>query len=471
MFLSRVKPLPPLPLFYRLVSSTSPPSLHIAVVGAGPAGYYATQHIAKALPTSTIDMYEKLPVPYGLVRYGVAPDHQEVKNCITTFSKTALSKNVNFIGNTALGREVSLDKLTANYHAVLLTYGTEEDRMLGVEGENLENVIPARDLVSFYNGLPGYEDMSVNLDTDTVMIVGVGNVSLDVARMILSPVDKLRQTDVTERWLEQLVKSRVKRVVLVGRRGPLEVSFTIKELRELTKLEGARPVFCREDYDGVRDQLGMLARPKKRLAELLVKTALDTPDQKTQERWSQADKECSFKLFRSPLRFLAGSDGMSVSSAVLGVNRSDGRGGVEHTGMEETLDCGLVIRSVGFKSVQVDPRLPFDEKKSVVPNTAGRVEGRQGLYVAGWVGTGPRGVIIDTMNTAFKVGSVMVEDIKKMELEDRLGRRGLQECLGNSTSWEDWVKIDQEECRMGEERGKPREKVFKVEDMLSIARG
>jgi len=466
MIFSHIKPFPPFSLLTRTFSHNAGP--HIAVVGAGPAGYYATQHIAKALPNSTIDMYEKLPVPYGLVRYGVAPDHHEVKNCITTFSKTANSQNVNFIGNTALGREISLDKLTSNYHAVLLTYGTERDRMLGVEGEHLDNVIPARDLVSLYNGLPGYDDFTVDLDTDTMLVVGVGNVSLDVARMVLTPVDKLRLTDVTERWLEQRIKSRVKRVVLVGRRGPLEVSFTIKELRELVKLEGARPVFCKEDYDGVKELLGTLARPKKRLTELLVKTALDTPDKKTVERWAGADKEWHLKLFRSPLKFLAGSDSDSVSSAVLGVNISDGEGGVVDTGRVETVDCGLVVRSVGFKSVVVDPALPWDENKCVVPNIDGRVVGRPGMYVAGWVGTGPRGVIIDTMNTAFRVGAVMVDDLKKMPIDGRQGRSGLQKCLTNSTTWEDWLRIDNEEREKGEKLGKIREKVVRVEDMLDI---
>jgi len=466
MIFSHIKPLPPLSLLTRTFSHNTGP--HIAVVGAGPAGYYATQHIAKALPNSTIDMYEKLPVPYGLVRYGVAPDHYEVKNCITTFAKTASMANVNFIGNTALGREISLDKLTSHYHAVLLTYGTEGDRMLGVEGEQLDNVVPARNLVSLYNGLPGYDDFTVNLDTDTVLIVGVGNVSLDVARMILTPVDKLRQTDVTERWLEQRTRSKVKRVVLVGRRGPLEVSFTIKELRELVKSEGAKPVFCKEDYDGVKELLDKLARPKKRLTELLVKTALDSPDKKTLERWAGADKEWHLKLFRSPLKFLAGSDSDSVSSALLGVNISDGEGGVVSTGREESLDCGLVVRSVGFKSVVVDPALPWDKKTCVVPNKDGRVVGRPGLYVAGWVGTGPKGVIIDTMNTAFRVGAVIVDDLKKITTDERQGRRGLGKCLTNSTTWEDWLKIDKEERERGEKIGKSREKVVRVEDMLNI---
>lgn len=469
MILSQIKPLSPLILQSRSLSNLSHRTgPHIAVVGAGPAGYYATQHIAKALPNSTIDMFEKLPVPYGLVRFGVAPDHYEVKNCITTFAKTANNENVNFFGNIALGRDISIENLTSNYHSVLLTYGTEEDRMLGVEGEELENVVPARDLVSLYNGLPGYDNLTVNLDTETVLIVGVGNVSLDVARMILTPVDKLKQTDVTESWLEQLAKSRVKRVVLAGRRGPLDVSFTIKELRELVKLEGARPVFYKQDYDGIKDLLNNLARPKKRLTELLVKTALEVPDKKTEKRWSEADREWHLKLFRSPQRFLGGPDGKSVTSAVLGVNISDGEGGVVNTGNEETLDCGLVVRSVGFKSVVADPALPWDDKRCVVPNTDGRVVGKKGLYVAGWVGTGPRGVIVDTMNTAFRVGAALVEDLKNASIDERQGSKGLEKFLAKSTNWEDWLKIEEEERKKGAQVGKTREKVVKLEDMFDI---
>jgi len=449
------------------LSVQTTPHPQIAVVGAGPAGFYATQHIIKALPHAQVDIYEKLPVPFGLVRYGVAPDHPEVKNCITTFTKTAQSQNVNFFGNISLGKEISLNDLMENYNAVLLSYGVEEDKLLGVEGETLTNILAARDVVNLYNGFPGYKDLQINLDTETVMIVGVGNVSLDVARMILSPVDVLKKTDVTESWLEQLARSKVKRVVLVGRRGPLEVSFTIKELRELVKLQNARPVMNKVDYDGVREKLNSLERPRKRLTDLLVKTALDVPDVKTQEKWDKANLEWELKLYRSPLRFLAGSDKKTVGSAVLGINVADGKGSVVATGDEEVVDCGLVIRSVGYKSIRVDPSLPFDPRRGVVPNEAGRVRELPGLYTAGWLGTGPRGVIIDTMNTAFKVGAVIVEDLMKGKLEIKSGSSELKYKLGNSTSWTDWESIDKEECRRGDVSGKPREKFFLVEDMLN----
>jgi len=443
----------------------------IAVVGAGPAGFYAAQHISKALPDSTIDIYEKLPVPFGLVRFGVAPDHPEVKNCISSFSKTATKSNVNFIGNTALGRDISLDQLRANYHAVLLTYGADEDKILGVEGEHLENIIPARDVVSLYNGLPEYDQVKVNLDTETVMIVGVGNVSLDVARMILTPIDVLKNTDVTENWLEQLSKSRVKKVVIIGRRGPLDVSFTIKELRELIKLVDCRPVFNKEDFHGVKEVLKGLERPRKRLSELLYKTAVGQENLNTQETLSNVSKEWHLKLYRSPIAFMDNNSDGKVQKAVLGINIPCGNGKIKDSNKTEILECGLVIRSVGFKSTNVDPKLPFNDQKGIVPNVEGRVDGVKGLYVAGWVGTGPRGVIIDTMNTAFKVAANIVEDIKsKDSLDQKLGRSSLSQVLTESTSWDDWLKIDAEESAIGMKKGKPREKLFKVGDMLKIAR-
>ena len=283
-----------------------------------------------------VDIYEKLPVPYGLVRFGVAPDHPEVKNCITTFNKTVSNPAVTYYGNMCLGKDFSLTDLRANYNSVLLTYGADEDRTLGIPGEDLENVMAAKDVVSLYNGVPGYQDLKVNLDTDTVLVIGIGNVALDVVRMILTPVDQLRKTDATEAWLEQLVKSRVERVVVAGRRGPLQVSFTIKELRELLKLDGVRTTVRKEDLVGVREALASVARPRKRLTELLLKAG---------EQLKEGEKEWQLKLFRSPLQFLSDGESSKVSSAVLGVNRAVGEQ-VEDTGEKEIIDTGLVLRYV-----------------------------------------------------------------------------------------------------------------------------
>jgi len=433
----------------------------VAVVGAGPAGFYATQHLVKALPGIQVDIYEKLPVPYGLVRFGVAPDHPEVKNCISTFNKTVTNPSVTYCGNVGLGRDVSLSSLRANYNSVLLTYGADEDRTLGIPGENLENVMAAKDVVSLYNGVPGYQDLKVNLDTDTVVVVGIGNVALDVVRMLLTPVDQLRKTDVTEVWLEQLVKSKVERVVVVGRRGPLQVSFTIKELRELLKLDDVRTNVRKEDLVGVREALASVARPRKRLTELILKAG------EGQSSKGESCKEWELKLFRSPLEFRSDGAGSKVSSVLLGVNRPVGEQ-VEDTGKREILNTGLVLRSIGYKSVSAEPSLPFDSKRGVVPNMEGRVTGEEGLYVAGWLATGPRGVIIDTMNTAFRVASIMAEDLKSKPLSEVNGREGMQ-LPGNIVSWEDWERIEIEENNRGEVLGKPREKIWTVEEMLAVA--
>lgn len=439
---------------------------HVAVVGAGPAGFYAAQHISKARPDVTVDIYEKLPVPFGLVRFGVAPDHPDVKNCITTFTKTAELPNVNFIGNTALGRDVSLGKLLNCYNSVLLTYGAAEDRLLGVPGESLNNILPARSVVSCYNGLPGSQDLDINLDTDTVAVVGVGNVSVDLARMILTPVDVLRQYDTSEAWLEKLTKSRVKRVVLLGRRGPLHVSFTIAELRELIKLPGVRTKLHPTQFQPLQAIISSLPRPRKRLVELLVKTALGPHEASWEQNWQLATKEWELRLLRSPLEFLPSeTDGGAVGKVVLAVNEAAGDEVVE-VGREE-LECGLVLRSIGYKSLPVDPELPFNPQTGIVPNQEGRV--LPGLYAAGWLATGPRGVIVTTMNGAFKVAAKLVEDLDSSPYQQKPGRAGLN--LPNSITWQDWLKIDKAEELAGQLEGRPRMKLTTVEDMLAVIRG
>jgi len=434
----------------------------VAVVGGGAAGFYASQQIAKACPNAVIDIYEKLPVPFGLVRFGVAPDHQDVKKCISTFNKVAELPNVKYVGNSTLGKDFSFVDLKKCYDSVLLTYGTDEDRKLGIPGEDLQNVMGARDLVSVYNGLPGYENFRLDLDTDTAVIIGVGNVSIDVARLLLSPVDQLRKFDVTEAWLEKRLTSKVKRVVLVGRRGPLNVSFTIKELREMTKLENTRPILHKEQYLPIQDMVAKLERPRKRLIELLVNTALKEPDAKTAERYNNAKQSWELQLFRSPVEALPGQDGKSVAKLRLAVNVPKGDS-VEQTDQIEEIETGLVLRSIGYKSIQADPDIQFDSNKGIVPNQDGRVS--PGVYTAGWLGTGPRGVIIDTMNNAFKVAGNVISDLKEVQ-EGKPGREGMPH-LPAHTTWQDWKKIEKIEEDAGKLKGKLREKLWTVESMLN----
>lgn len=423
----------------------------VAVVGAGPAGFYASQNILKNLPDSRIDIFEALPVPFGLVRFGVAPDHPEVKNCISTFNKVGTNERVNLIGNTSLGKDVTLADLLSNYHAVLCTYGVADDKLLNIPGESRTGVVSARDLVSLYNGSPD-SDMSMVkcLDTDTVAIIGVGNVALDVARLILAPLDMLRETDVSDTWMEMRLKSRVKKVVILGRRGPLNVSFTIKELREMTKLNDVQSILSPGDFEGVQEQLGSLERPRKRLTDLMLKTLKTGLTPKCEKSWE-------LKLWRTPVNIIG-------AEHVSGIQLCDTR----DKQVIETVDCGLIVRSVGYSSVKVDPDLPWDLTRHVVTNNDGRVDTCPGLYTAGWLATGPRGVIIDTMNMAFKVAANIVTDLSSQELETKPGMAGIKHKLDRSTSWQDWEKIDAEEVRRGKEKGKYRDKIVSVDEMMKI---
>ena len=209
--------------------STATFKKHVAVVGSGPAGFYLSQQLLKKKDLNLqIDIYEKLPVPFGLVRYGVAPDHPDVKNVESTFTKVAQDDRVRFVGNVSLGQDLKVKELKEAYDAVVLAYGAAKDRTLDIPGENAKNVISARNFVGFYNGLPECANLDLSLDCEHAVIVGLGNVAIDCARVLLTPVDDLKETDITEAALEHLSKSRIKRVSLVGRRGPLQVAFTIK---------------------------------------------------------------------------------------------------------------------------------------------------------------------------------------------------------------------------------------------------
>lgn len=440
------------------------------MVGGGPAGFYAAQHIVKALPDSEIDIFERLPVPFGLVRFGVAPDHPEVKNVINTFTKTAKNPQVRFAGNVNFGTEVSLQDLKEAYHAVILTYGAEEDKTFGIPGENLRNIVSAREFVGWYNGLPRDKDLAVDLNNEEVVILGQGNVAVDAARMLLSPIDELKKTDITEHALARLASSKVKTVYLVGRRGPLQVAFTIKELREMVNLKNCSLVFEKEHFKGIPEIVPKLVRPRKRLTELLVKAALeDTPTVVS-----------STKIFRplflrSPLSFVGDS---KVTGVEFGINSLEGLDLESQqavpTGNTEEISCGMVLRSIGYRSVCADPTLPFDSKRGKVINVNGRVD--KGVYSAGWLSTGPVGVILSTMSNAFETGGNVVTDIQNQVIDTSVIKPGFsainKKLLTKGVqvvSFEDWEKIDQEEIKRGKAVGKPREKIIDIQEMLNIA--
>ncbi|XP_013002496.1 NADPH:adrenodoxin oxidoreductase, mitochondrial isoform X3 [Cavia porcellus] len=447
---SRTRPPPArstrAPVFCQWFSSQTTPQ--ICVVGSGPAGFYTAQHLLKKrgpqqlcpLPQhhtrAQVDIYEKQLVPFGLVRFGVAPDHPEVKS-----------------------------------------YGAEDHRVLGIPGEELHGVCSARAFVGWYNGLPENQGLTPDLSCDTAVILGQGNVALDVARILLTPPEHLEKTDITEAALGALRQSRVKTVWIVGRRGPLQVAFTIKELREMIQLPGTWPILHPSDFLGLQEQLKEIPRPRKRLTELLLRTATEKLGAEEAARQASASRAWGLRFFRSPQQVLPSADGQRVAGIRLAVTRLEGVGEATRavpTGEIEDLPCGLVLSSVGYKSRPIDPSVPFDPKLGVIPNTEGRVVDVPGLYCSGWVKTGPTGVIATTMTSSFLTSQALLQDLQAglLPLGPRPGYTAIQALLSSRgvqpISFSDWEKLDAEEVSRGQGSGKPREKLVDCQEMLRL---
>ncbi|KAM9463294.1 NADPH:adrenodoxin oxidoreductase, mitochondrial isoform 1-T2 [Clarias gariepinus] len=453
--------------------STGPLSPKVCIVGGGPAGFYTAQHLLKARNDMSVDIYERLPVPFGLVRFGVAPDHPEVKNVINTFTQTAQHERCSFYGNVSIGTDVSVEELKKAYHAVVLSYGAEADRSLGVPGENLAGVFSARDFVGWYNGLPSNKELRPDLSCETAVVLGQGNVALDVARILLSPMDFLQKTDITQQALESLKASRVRRVLIVGRRGPLQIACTIKEVREMMNLPETKADMLPGDFEGIAEALKDLPRPRKRLTELILKTV------KEDEMRHRANKIWGFRFLRSPVEVLPDADGKKIKGIRLSVNKLKGSGEEARalpTGLTENLECGLLISSIGYKSLPIEHSVPFDPHSSTVPNDMGRVSQTAGLYCSGWVKRGPTGVIATTMNDSFETARMLLKDVDLGRLDVSVKKAGAQEITDllkirgvRTVSFSEWEKINTEEIRRGEALGKSREKVLDVKEMLELA--
>ncbi|CAG9938514.1 unnamed protein product [Clonostachys rosea f. rosea IK726] len=478
----------------------------MAVVGSGPAGFYTASRVLSKLPQAKIDMYEALPVPFGLVRHGVAPDHPEVKNCQDRFDEIASSPNFTFVGNVTVGDSnlssrhctVELQSLMRHYDSILLAYGAAEDKKLGIFGEStLSGIYSAREFVGWYNGLPDCANLHPDLTRgEDAVIIGQGNVALDVARMLLEDIDTLKKTDITEHALSRLAESRVKRVHIVGRRGPMQAAFTIKEARELMKLPDV--AFHPVNRTLVPQDLKSLPRASKRLMEVLLKGTPDADPLKSSKSWS-------LDSCLSPKHFLARSDSPDrVASTEFDVTTLadpfDPKSRAEKTGEAIILPSDIVLRSVGYKSVPlpgfVEAGIQFDERRGIVCNDGfGRVtrlvsdsdascKARQqvpGLYCAGWLKRGPTGVIASTMQDAFTTGDAIAQDWlsgasflgSHKELSQAHGWEGVKEELGldqarRVVTWDQWKMIDTVERSRGEAKGKEREKFTNVADMLAV---
>ena len=440
--------------------------LRVAIVGSGPSGFYAAEALLKSPLTVQVDMIERLPVPFGLVRFGVAPDHPKLKQSTAVFDQVARSPNFNFLGNIMVGRDISVAQLRDTHHAVLFACGAELDRPLGLEHENLRGSHTATEFVGWYNGHPDYRDRQFDLSVETAVIIGHGNVAVDVARILCKPVDQLRNTDIARHALDVLATSRVREVHLIGRRGPAQASFTTKELRELGELHGCEVRVVAADL-----QLGAAC-----LAELENKNNFNAAKNvETLRGWSargpqNAAKRITFHFLKSPVA-LAGEN--RLERATLEQNKLAGPPFAQlpqGTGLKSELQCGLMFRSVGYRGVPI-PGVPFDGTRGIFPNTDGRIGTSPGLYAAGWIKRGPTGIIGTNRADAVATIQGLLADVPQLDARHRSGAAAMHEVLKNQqpvVSYADWQRIDAEEQRRGTAAGKPREKITRVNDMLAL---
>jgi len=448
-----------------LGSATNP--LRVAIVGSGPSGFYAAEALFKSPLTVRVDMIERLPVPFGLVRYGVAPDHPKLKQPTLVYDKIAQSPGFTFLGNVTVGRDVSLDQLRTTHHAVLFACGAESDRRLGVPNEDLPGSHTATEFVGWYNGHPDYRDRSFDLSSEVAVIIGQGNVAIDVARILSKSVDELRHTDIAEHALDALADSRVREIHVVGRRGPAQASFTSKELRELGELRGCVTRVCADDLQLNSPCLTELEDKNNFNAARNVETFQSW----TTHSATADDKRIWFHFLQSPV-VMTGK--FRLEQITLERNRLTGPPfGQLARGTGETLDlrCGLLFRSIGYRGLPLWG-VPFDEAKGVFPNTAGRIGGAPGLYAAGWIKRGPSGIIGTNRADAVATVQSLLADLTHLDSRPREGTQGLYAAIarGNSQvlSYADWRCIDAEEQRRGAAMGKPREKITRVRDMLAV---
>jgi ferredoxin--NADP+ reductase len=443
--------------------------LRAAIVGAGPSGFYAAEGLLKA--GFEVDLYDVLPTPYGLVRAGVAPDHPKIKTVTRVFAKTAARDECRFFGGVALGRDVSREDLLERYHAVLYAFGTATDRRLGVPGEDRPGSHAATEFVAWYNGHPEFADRAFDLRGERAVVIGNGNVALDLARMLLLDRAELARTDVADHALDVLGGRGVREVVVLGRRGPAQAAFTNPEVRELGELLA--------DTDVIVDpaQLAGVPEPedatRRRNVEMLRGYAEQAPKGRPQR--------LQLRFLRSPLEILGQGDDGPVTGVRLAINRletgEDGRVRAVPTGEEEILECGLVLRSIGYRGEPL-AGIPFDERRGLVRNLGGRVcdedaQPCRGEYVVGWIKRGPTGVIGTNKKDAADTVARILEDRDAGRLGTPAGPGDVEDWLADqvphAVTWTGWEAIDRHECEAGEPHGRPRVKLVRLEDMRDVA--
>ncbi|MGB8388889.1 FAD-dependent oxidoreductase [Mycobacterium sp.] len=451
---------------------------HVAIVGSGPSGFFAAASLLAAADASedidvAVDVLEMLPTPWGLVRSGVAPDHPKIKSISKQFEQTAQDPRFRFFGNVEVGGHVLPGELAERYDAVIYAVGAQSDNPLNIPGEDLPDSISAVDFVGWYNAHPNFAQLATTLPAGRAVIVGNGNVALDVARILVTDPEALGITDIADHALESLRSRGVEEVVIIGRRGPLQTAFTTLELRELGELQGVDVIVDPAQLEGITDEdAAAVGKTTKQNIKILRDYASRAP--------RPGHRRIVLRFMTSPIEITG--DG-KVERIVLGRNElvtdSSGRVVAKDTGEREELPVQLIVRSVGYRGVPLSG-LPFDDKTATIPNTGGRVEGTRNEYVVGWIKRGPTGVIGTNKKDSLDTVTTLMADLARAKAggladfpedhADKLAEwlTSRQPKLVTSAHWE---VIDRHERAAGEPHGRPRVKLPSLAELLRISHG
>ena len=439
-------------------------STRAAVIGAGPSGFYAADQLLKQ--GIAVDLYDALPTPYGLVRAGVAPDHPKIKSVTRMYDRTAEHPDFRFFGGVELGVDVAAGELAERYHAVVYAVGTPTDNRLGIPGDDRPGSVAASRFVAWYNGHPGHADEAFDLSCSRAVVIGNGNVALDVARMLVLEPDELASTDTADHALANFAAAAVTDVVVLGRRGPAQAAFTNPELRELGELARADVVVDPTELEVEHDDHSPTAR---RNLEMLRELAARAP--------AGRSHRIELRFCRSPVEILGDGDGPVTGVRVVRNRLENGR--AVPTGEEEMIPCGLVVRSIGYRGRPL-PGVPFDEHRGLIRNDGGRVcdeDGapRVGEYAVGWIKRGPSGVIGTNKKCAADTVAALLEDRAGGRLNEPPAADGaaieawLRARVPALVTWHGWQAIDEHERELGAPAGRPRVKLVRIPEMLDVA--
>jgi ferredoxin/flavodoxin---NADP+ reductase len=451
-------------------------TLRVAIVGSGPAGFYAADQLLKQ-DAVEVDMFDRLPTPYGLVRAGVAPDHPKIKSVIRLYQRTAELAGFRFFGGVEIGADIGTSELAERFHAVVYAYGSPTGRQLGIPGEDLPGSHAATEFVAWYNAHPDFADRTFDLSCERAVVVGNGNVAADVARMLALTRAELAATDAADHAIAALAESGVREIVIVGRRGPAQAAFTNPEVRELGEMLDADIV-----VDPAEVELDELSR------EFVASEDCSPTSRRNVELFTDfAGRASEGKRRRIVLRFLTSPVEIRgsgrVESIVLGRNRldrsEDGRLRAVDTGERDEIECGLVLRSVGYRGIGLDG-LPFDERTGTIPNDAGRIvdpvtrSPLRGHYAVGWIKRGPSGVIGTNKKDAQETVAALLEDAAAGALPEPLhDASAIAELVAarrpDHVPFAGWQAIDRAEVARGEPLGRPRVKFVSVDEMRDAA--